>query len=94
MSLTSITVPFVATERGGIYRMGVDSDPISGAPYMWARIEGRELVVNSITISEQGVLEHQRYVRTLVSADEMQLRYTRSLDGSVVGSVAAFLDRE
>jgi hypothetical protein len=33
-------------------------------------------------------------VRTLLANDAMQLRYTRSLDGSIVGSVLAILSRE
>ena len=61
---------------------------------MWAHLDGRVLVVNSIAISDQGVLEQQRYVRTLAAADEMELRYTRSLDSDVVSSVLAILNRE
>ncbi len=92
--LWSITVPFVAAERRGLYRMGFPTDPVAGTPYMWARLADRTLVVNSMTISDEGVLEQQRYVRTLLSDDEMQLRYTRSLDGNVVRSVLANLRRE
>ena len=90
----SITVPFVHTDRNGIYRMDGSSDLVSGSSYRWARIDGRVLVVHSIAISDKGVLEHQRYVRTLLANDAMQLRYTRSLDGSIVGSVLAILSRE
>ncbi len=90
----SITVPFVQTDKNGIYRMEGSSDLVSGSSYRWARIDGRVLVVHSIAISDEGVLEHQRYVRTLLANDEMQLRYTRSLDGSIVGSVLAILSRE
>ncbi len=92
--LWSITVPFVEAERGGLYRMVARTDPVSGTPYMWARLAGRTLVVNSMTISDEGALEQQRYVRTLLSDDEMQLRYTRSLDGTAVRSVLAILRRE
>lgn len=92
--LWSITVPFAETDRNGIYRGEISSDPVSGSPYMWAHLDGRVLIVNSIAISDQGVLEQQRYVRTLSANNEMQLRYTRSLDGSIVGSVLAILNRE
>lgn len=92
--LWSITIPFVETDRDGIYSMAVSTDPVSGTPYMWARLDDRVLVVHSIAISDQGVLEHQRYVRTLTARNEMQLRYTRSLDGDTVGSVLAILNRE
>jgi hypothetical protein len=70
------------------------NDTVSGSSYRWARIDGRDLVVHSIAISDNGVLEHQRYVRTLLADNEMQLRYTRSLDSSIVGSVLAILSRE
>lgn len=94
VGLWSITILFVETNRDGIYGLAASSDPVSEEPYMWAHLEGRELVVHSIAISDQGVLEHQRYVRTLSADNEMQLRYTRSLDGNVVGSVLAILNRE
>jgi hypothetical protein len=94
VGLWSITVPFVETNRTGLYRGEISSDPVSGSPYMWAHLDGRVLVVNSIAISDQGVLEQQRYVRTLAAADEMELRYTRSLDSDVVSSVLAILNRE
>ena len=90
----SITVPFVQTDRNGLYRMEGSSDLVSGSSYKWAHVDGRVLVVHSIAISDKGVLEHQRYVRTLLASNEMQLRYTRSLDGSIVGSVLAILSRE
>lgn len=92
--LWSVTIPFVETNRDGIYGLAASTDPVSGEPYMWAHLDGRVLVVHSIAISDQGVLEHQKYVRTLSADNEMQLRYTRSLDGNVVGSVLAILKRE
>ncbi len=90
----SVTVPFVQTDRNGLYRVEGSNDPVSGSSYRWARIDGRVLVVHSIAILDKGELEHQRYVRTLLANDEMQLRYTRSLDSSIVGSVLAILSRE
>lgn len=91
---SSISVPFVATERPGIYRMAGAGEPLSGSPYIWARVADHTLEVHSISITERGVLEYQKYVRTLLSDDEMQLRFTRSLDGSIVRSVLAFLTRK
>ena len=90
----SVTVPFVQSDRNGLYRVEGSNDPVSGSSYRWARIDGRELVVHSIAILDNGELEHQRYVRTLLAENEMQLRYTRSLDSSIVGSVLAILSRE
>ena len=90
----SVTVPFVQTDRNGLYRVEGSNDPVSGSSYRWARIDGRVLVVHSISILDKGELEHQRYVRTLLANNEMQLRYTRSLDSRIVGSVLAILSRE
>jgi hypothetical protein len=42
-------------------------------------------------VLEDGTLEHQKYVRILLSDNQMQLRYTRALDGEVVRSVIALL---
>ncbi len=90
----SVTVPFAQTDRNGIYRTEGSSDLVSGSSYKWAHVDGRVLVVHSIAILDKGVLEHQRYVRTLLADSDMRLRYTRSLDGSIVGSVLAILSRE
>jgi len=91
---SSISVPFVHIDKPGIYRMASTGEPLSGSPYIWARVADRRLEVHSITISERGVLEYHKYVRTLLSDDEMQLRFTRSLDGSIVRSVLAHLRRQ
>lgn len=91
---TAIIVPFAPAEKSGIYRMTAIGEPLSGSPYIWARVADRILEIHSITISEYGVLEYQKYVRTLLTDDEMQLRYTRSLDGSIVRSVLAHLRRQ
>ena len=91
---TSISVPFAQFGKPGTYRMTATSEPLSGAPYIWARVVDRAFEVHSITISEHGVLEYQKYVRTLLTDDEMQLRFIRSLDGSIVRSVLAHLRRQ
>lgn len=91
---TSVSVPFVSVEQPGMYRMAADTEPLSGTPFVWARIVDHILEVHSITISNRGVLEYQKYVRTLLNDDEMQLRFTRSVDGSIVRSVLAHLTRK
>lgn len=91
---TSLSVPFVHIDKPGMYRMAATGEPLSGAPYIWARVSDHQLEVHSIAISDRGVLEYQKYVRTLLSNDEMQLRFTRSLDGSIVRSVLAHLQRQ
>lgn len=91
---TSVRVPFVQVGEPGMYRMTATPEPLSGSPYIWARVSDHMLEVHSITISGRGVLEYQKYIRTLLSDGEMQLRFTRSLDGSIVRSVLAHLKRQ
>lgn len=91
---SSVSVPFVSVDKPGIYRMTATGEPLSGSPYIWARVADRVMEVHSITISQHGVLEYQKFVRTLLTDDEMQLRFTRSLDGSIVRSVLAHLRRQ
>ena len=91
---SAISVPFVFVDKPGIYRMAGTGEPLSGSPFIWARVADDRLEVHSITISERGVLEYQKYVRRLLSDDEMQLRFTRSIDGSIVRSVLAHLRRQ
>ena len=87
-------VPFVQTERKGLYRMDVSGEPVSGSPYVWAFVSDRVLTVHRISISSKGVLEYQKYVRTLLADNEMQLHYTRSLDGNQDRSVLARLRKK
>lgn len=91
---SAISVPFVNLDKPGMYRMAATGEPLSGSPYIWARLADDRLEVHSIAISARGVLEYQKYVRRLLSDDEMQLRFTRSIDGSIVRSVLAHLRRK
>ncbi len=91
---TSVSVPFVGGDKPGMYRMTAEHEPLSGSPFIWARVVDHILEVHSITISDRGVLEYQKFVRTLLTDDEMQLRFTRSVDGSIVRSVLAHLTRK
>ena len=91
---TSVRVPFVGVDKPGMYQMAAEHEPLSGAPFIWARVLDHIIEVHSITISDRGVLEYQKYVRTLLTDDEMQLRFTRSVDGSIVRSVLAHLVRK
>lgn len=94
LKLWSVTVPFVEAGRGDMFRMAASGEPILGEPYMWAQIADRSLTVHSIAIAEDGTLEYQKYVRTLLSDTDMQLRFTRSVDGSIERSVLAVLSQK
>lgn len=92
--LDTKTVTFVATERDGFYRMAPAWNPMSGDSFLWAQVLEGKLILHSIAISEKGVLEYQKYTRILVSDNQIQLFYTRSVDGSIVRSVLAQLFRK
>jgi hypothetical protein len=82
---------FLSTGHGKVYQMTADSDLGKGSAFRWAHFADRTLIVQGIAVLEDGTLEHQKYVRILLSDNQMQLRYTRALDGEVVRSVIALL---
>jgi hypothetical protein len=90
----STSVHFNETERAGVYSSQAQSDLSGGRPYRWAVIADNVLTVHSIAVSQDGRLEHQKYVRTLLSDDEMQLKYTLTLDGKAVRSVIGLINRK
>jgi hypothetical protein len=46
---SSISVPFASVNKRGIYRMTDTAEPLSGSPYIWARVADRVMEVHSIT---------------------------------------------
>lgn len=89
---TSVT--FVPAGRDGLYRMEVPGDPAAGEPYRWAYLAGATLTVHSIAVFDNGTLEHQTYVRTLVSENEMRIDYSNARDNKIVRSVMAVAKRD
>ncbi len=79
-------VAFVPGPAPGTWRIAEEPDPFSGAPVIWARIEGTSLIVNVLTIDPQGHAELQRYARTL-SGGGMELTFTAMRDGERVRTV-------
>jgi hypothetical protein len=67
-------------------------DPLDGAPYAWARIDGRKLTVNVLTISEEGDWVVQVYDRVLTK-DGMALSFVRVRDGHVEQRLWGTLER-
>lgn len=72
-TLRSTTVTFVEAGRKDLFRMDPVRGPISGNAYLWAHIGDRRLVVHSLSISDAGILEHQKYTRILIADDQVQL---------------------
>ncbi len=84
------TVSFSPTGETGVFRGTPSGDPLSGNPYIWARIEQHTLTVYIMTISSQGNYDMQSYARTLSGAG-MDLVFTRIRDGEPVRSAKAKL---
>lgn len=81
--LKSTTVEFQPA-RPGVWRAAGAQDPAaSGAPYLWAHVDGQTLVVTGLQIGPDGGHELQVYRRTL-SGSGMALEFTRIVDGEPV----------
>lgn len=72
---------------------GLASDaPLQGRPFAWARILGKTLTVNMLTISKDGDYTVQTYDRTLIE-DGLALRFVRLRNGEVEQRVLGELER-
>jgi hypothetical protein len=88
------SVNFAETGRPGIFESEVREDLARGRPYRWAVLSDNAIIVHSVAIVQDGRLEHQKYIRTLLGTAEMQLRYTRILDGVTVRSVIGLVRKK
>jgi len=86
------TVDFAPGGEAGVFRGTPSGDPLSGNPYIWARIEGRTLTVYIFNIVTGGAYEMQSYARTL-SGQGMDLVFSRIRDGEPVRSARAKLTK-
>lgn len=66
--------------------------PLEGRPFAWARILGKTLTVNVLTISEIGDYVVQTYDRTL-TRNGLALRFVRLRNGEVEQRILGELDR-
>jgi hypothetical protein len=72
--------------------MDPSHDPLDGAPYAWARIDGRRLTINVLSISEEGDWVVQVYDRILTK-EGMALSFARVRDGHVEQRLWGTLER-
>jgi hypothetical protein len=95
------TVVFLPASRPDIFSSGMRSDqfgnpvpldPLSGDPYIWARIDGPKLWMYALFVTDTGGYEMQTYERTLVPGG-MDLRYSRVRDGDVLRTVTGKLKK-
>ncbi len=59
------SIDFVPSDKAGVFRAVGREDPNSPNGYVWARIEGQTMRVNSLTIDDRGRYTLQVYKRTL-----------------------------
>ena len=86
------TVVFAPSGQPGVFRGTPSGDPLSGNPYIWARIEAQTLIVYILNITADGAYEMQSYARTL-SGYGMELVFSRIRDGEPVRSARAKLTK-
>ena len=84
------TVSFAPSGQTSVFRGTPSGDPLSGNPYIWARIAGQTLTVYILNITAGGSYEMQSYARTL-SGYGMDLVFSRIRDGEPVRTARAKL---
>jgi hypothetical protein len=80
---------FVATDKPNVWRTEPNESPLDGV-FTYARLRDGMLSVYNIGVDDRGVLETQIYHRSVVKG-EMQLEFTRVVDGTVVRTVKGTL---
>ncbi len=98
----SYDIRFVPSRRPGIYASAMKTnvfghdvplDPLAGEPYVWARIQGDTLTVQSLHIDEAGDFEIQRYDRRLVD-EGLHLDFIRIRDSDAERTISTLLQRQ
>jgi hypothetical protein len=93
MTARATSVGFSPAGKEGLYVMDAAKAPLTEHAYLWAQVADRILTVHSIMLSDDGHLEHQKYVRTLQANGDLQLLYTRRLDDDVARTVMSVFRR-
>lgn len=65
--------------------------PGASFSHSWARLEGRSLYVYVLEIDEDGIYQLSQYQRTISPAGVMDLKFTRTRDGTTVRRVSGNL---
>lgn len=95
-------VLFQKTRRGAVYGSAmrinvfgkrIPLDPLAGDPFVWARIHDRTLTVYALMITDEGSYDMQVYDRTLLENGDLDLTFTRILDGSLNREITGRLKR-
>ncbi|MFC6673620.1 hypothetical protein [Marinobacterium aestuariivivens] len=95
-------VLFRKTRRGAVYASAmrinvfgkqIPMDPLAGDPFVWARIQDRTLTVYALMITDEGSYDMQVYDRTLLENGDLDLSFSRILDGGLRKEITARLHR-
>ncbi|WP_240453895.1 hypothetical protein [Chachezhania antarctica] len=98
----SYTIEFKPADRPGVYAAAqtrnvfgheVQFDPMSGEPFVWARIVDDTMTVFSLFVGDDGGYEMQQFDRTL-EADGLHLSFSRVRNGEILKTVEADLVRD
>ncbi len=97
----SYSITFRPTKRDGIFASAmradkfgnaVPLDPMTGQPYVRARIHGKTLTIHALHITPEGGYEMQVYDRTLIP-EGLDLRFSRFRDGRQLKLITGTLIR-
>jgi hypothetical protein len=93
-SVKTKTLTFKPSGSPGLW-FSTDNTPTltPGKGFIWARIQEKTLVINTVIIQPNGDYDLTSYERTLTSKDKMDLRFTRWKNGNMVRRVNAELGR-
>jgi hypothetical protein len=84
---------FVRTDRAGVFRAENAGDPLSGAPFAWARVAGQTFTVHSLVVLDDGGYVMQTYNRTLSDLG-MALEFISVRDGETARRVTGRLTKQ
>ena len=96
------SIDFIPSERENIYSSAMKTnlfggkqalDPLKGDPYVWARINGDNLIIHALVINDNGGFELLTYDRQLVE-DGMSLVFSRIDEVHEVKHIEAKLIRQ
>lgn len=96
------SILFRKTRRGAVYASAmrvnvfgkqIPMDPLAGDPFVWARIHDKTLTVYALMITDDGSYDMQVYDRTLLPNGDLDLSFTRILDGHLNKELTATLHR-
>lgn len=76
----------------GLFGDPTTSNPLEGEPLLWARVEGKTLVVYGLAINSHGGFDLYQHVRTLAD-DGMAVRQSHRMESAAVVAVEGRLER-